>query len=148
METVANKLPIGIQDFETLITEGYIYVDKTRYLVDLINAGRVYFFSRPRRFGKSLTTTTLKALFEGKKELFRGLYAEEFLNRPDFRPSPVIRLDMSKITTDMGLEIIIESILQQIKISADNFNVEIVDGISPGMAFQSLIINVYKKYGE
>jgi hypothetical protein len=148
METVTRKLPIGIQDFETIITEGYTYIDKTRYLVDLIDRGRVYFYARPRRFGKSLTTTSLKALFEGKKELFKGLYAEEFLNRPSFRPSPVIRLDMSLITTDKGVDIIEKSILQQIKILAGNFGVEIVDDISSEMAFQSLIINVCKKYGE
>jgi hypothetical protein len=70
------KLPIGIQTFERLREEGYLYVDKTKYLVDLIDNGKFYFLSRPRRFGKSLTISTFDALFSGKKELFRGLAAE------------------------------------------------------------------------
>ena len=94
------KLPIGIQDFEKLRQGGYLYVDKTKYLIDLIDSGAVYFLSRPRRFGKSLTISTFDALFSGKTKLFEGLYAEEFLNRPDYKISPVVRLDMSKTTTD------------------------------------------------
>jgi len=77
----------------------------------MIDNGKIYFFARPRRFGKSLTVTALDALFAGKKELFKGLYAEEFVNRPNFQPSPVIRLDMSKVTTNMGIEALEESIL-------------------------------------
>ena len=89
------KLPIEIQDFENLRQEGYLYVDKTKHLIDLIDRGKVYFLSRPRRFGKSLTISTFDALFSGKAELFKGLYAEEFLNRPDYKISPTVRLDMS-----------------------------------------------------
>ena len=58
MENRKLKLPIGIQTFETIRTEGYQYVDKTKYLTDLIDAGRIYFLARPRRFGKSLTIST------------------------------------------------------------------------------------------
>ena len=90
------KLPIGIQTFEKLREKGYLYVDKTKYLVDLIDSGNFYFLSRPRRFGKSLTISTFDALFSGKRELFEGLAAEEFFERPDYRPYPVIRLDMSE----------------------------------------------------
>ena len=68
-----QKLPIGIQDFENLRQEGYLYVDKTPYLLDIIDTGKVFFLSRPRRFGKSLTISTFDALFSGKKELFKGL---------------------------------------------------------------------------
>ena len=68
-----RKLPIGIQSFENLREDGYIYVDKTQYVYNLVHTGKVYFLSRPRRFGKSLFLTTLKAYFEGKKELFTGL---------------------------------------------------------------------------
>mgnify|MGYP000057641158 CR=1 FL=1 len=67
-----QKLPIGIQDFVNIREDGYLYVDKTRYLVDIIDRGKVFFFSRPRRFGKSLTISTFDALFSGKKELFKG----------------------------------------------------------------------------
>ena len=96
MENKRLKLPIGMQTFEDLRTEGYVYVDKTKYLVDLIDTNKIYFLARPRRFGKSLTISTFDAIFSGKKELFKGLYAEEFMNRPDFKTSPVIWLDLSK----------------------------------------------------
>ncbi len=71
------KLPVGIQTFEQLIRDGYVYVDKTKYLIKLIDSGKVYFLSRPRRFGKSITISTFNALFSGKKELFKGLCAED-----------------------------------------------------------------------
>ena len=72
-----RKLPIGIQDFESLVTDGYLYVDKTKYIWDLVTTGKYYFLSRPRRFGKSLLLSTMRAYFEGKKELFEGLYIGE-----------------------------------------------------------------------
>ena len=65
------RLPIGIQTFEEIIREGYIYVDKTRYLIDIIDSGKVYFLSRPRRFGKSLTVSTFDALFSGEYIVFQ-----------------------------------------------------------------------------
>ena len=64
-----RKLPIGIQDFEYLRTNNFLYVDKTHYIFQLMQDGEPYFLSRPRRFGKSLFLSTLKAYFEGKKEL-------------------------------------------------------------------------------
>ena len=68
-----HRLPIGIQDFRTIRDDGCYYVDKTPIIRRLVNEGRHYFLSRPRRFGKSLLVDTLKSLFEGKEELFRGL---------------------------------------------------------------------------
>ena len=97
----AQKLPIGIQSFEKIIKEKYIYVDKTRYIVQLLK-GQVYFLSRPRRFGKSLFLSTLAAYFRGQKELFKGLYlekAEEELARQEGREAwqeyPVLYLDLN-----------------------------------------------------
>jgi hypothetical protein len=87
-------LPIGIQDFETLRSGGYIYVDKTEPIYRLTNVAKYLFLSRPRRFGKSLLVSTLKAIFEGKKELFGGLWIEE---RHPFTPHPVIHLDFSQL---------------------------------------------------
>lgn len=68
-----RKLPIGINDFEELRNNGYIYVDKTEYIYNLIQNGKVYFMSRPYHFGKSLLLSTIKAYFEGKHALFNGL---------------------------------------------------------------------------
>jgi hypothetical protein len=67
-----RKMPIGIQDFEDIRTNGYVYVDKTAYVYRLVTEGKPYFLSRPRRFGKSLFLSTLKAYFLGKRELFEG----------------------------------------------------------------------------
>ena len=71
-----RELPIGIQDFEKLRTRKLLYIDKTQYVADLLQGGGVYFLSRPRRFGKSLFLSTLAAYFEGKRELFEGLFLE------------------------------------------------------------------------
>ena len=72
-----RRMPIGTQDFEKLRNFGDYYVDKTQYIEKLVSTGNVFFLSRPHRFGKSLFLSTLKAYFEGKKELFEGLYIEK-----------------------------------------------------------------------
>ncbi len=93
-----RKLPIGIQSFENLRKDGYIYVDKSEYIYSLVHTGKVYFLSRPRRFGKSLFLTTLKAYFEGKKELFTGLKIESLeKDNPDaWKKYPVIYLNFAQ----------------------------------------------------
>lgn len=73
-----SKLPIGIQSFEDLRRNQYLYIDKTRYIGQLLDSGKVWFLSRPRRFGKSLFVTTLEAYFRGQKELFDGLFLQEY----------------------------------------------------------------------
>ena len=90
-------LPFGYQVFRNIRNEGAVYVDKTRYMTTLKKLGQVVFCARPRRFGKSLTVSTLDDLFSGRRELFRGLAAETLLDSPSFVPRPVIRLDMSRI---------------------------------------------------
>ena len=75
-----QNLPIGIQNFENIRLKNYLYVDKTKQILNLIEKGECYFLSRPRRFGKSLTLSTLEAMFQGKAELFKGLYAEEWVS--------------------------------------------------------------------
>lgn len=69
--------PIGIQNFEDLRRNGYIYVDKTALIHRLVRTGKYYFLGRPRRFGKSLMISTLEAYFQGKRELFKGLGIEK-----------------------------------------------------------------------
>ena len=70
---ISRKLPIGIQIFENIRREGYLYVDKTAFVWRMASTGKLYFLSRPRRFGKSLLLSTFEAYFEGKKALFEGL---------------------------------------------------------------------------
>ncbi|MDD6381569.1 MAG: AAA family ATPase [Lachnospiraceae bacterium] len=69
-----RKLPVGMQDFNDIRTKDYLYVDKTQYVWKLASGSKSFFLSRPRRFGKSLFTSTLECYFSGKKDLFRGLY--------------------------------------------------------------------------
>ena len=91
---IRRKLPIGLQTFRQIIEEGYYYVDKTGLALDLVEAGKYYFLSRPRRFGKSLLLDTLKDLFEGHQDLFKGLAAE---TRWDWsRKFPVIHLSFGE----------------------------------------------------
>ncbi len=88
-----RKLPLGIQTFREIREGGYYYVDKTGYIRRLVDGGKHYFLSRPRRFGKSLLVDTIKELFEGGEELFRGLAAEA---HPVLSAGhPVVRLDFS-----------------------------------------------------
>ena len=88
------KLPIGIQDFEKIRKDNYMYVDKTERIYRLITEGSYYFLSRPRRFGKSLLITTLKAIFLGKRELFKGLAIDSKADW-DWTPRPVLHLDLN-----------------------------------------------------
>lgn len=74
MELSGRRYPIGIQNFEQLRTRNCVYVDKTELVYKLVNTDQIYFFSRPRRFGKSLLVSTLEAYFQGKKELFEAGY--------------------------------------------------------------------------
>ena len=148
MEKKKLKLPIGIQTFEKLRAGGYVYVDKTKYLVSLIDTGEIYFFARPRRFGKSLTISTFEALFSGKKELFKGLYAEEFLNRQDFKPNPVIRLDMSRVTANKGIEGVEESILKLTGEAANKLDIKLSDTQLTGVLLSELISAVAKKHKQ
>ena len=94
-ETNDRRLPAGIQSFEKIREEGYLYVDKTDLIWKLANNGMTYnYLSRPRRFGKSVLVDTLQAYFEGKKELFEGLKVMDL--EKDWKHYPVIRLDMSR----------------------------------------------------
>lgn len=94
---MSRKLPIGLQDFEGLRDDGYVYVDKTEYIYSLAHDGKCYFLSRPRRFGKSLLLSAMRAYWEGKKELFDGLAIErlEEGNENAWRSYPVFYFDFN-----------------------------------------------------
>ena len=92
-------LPIGVQSFDKLRQGNYLYVDKTKRLQELATSSTWCFLSRPRRFGKSLTLSTLDAMFSGKAELFKGLATEKWVEEQAGHPSPVLRLDMAHYLT-------------------------------------------------
>ena len=87
------KYPIGIQDFEKLRTNGYSYVDKSRFVYKLATEGKYYFLSRPRRFGKSLFLSTLEAYFQSKKELFKGLAIYDL--ETEWKKYPIFHIDLN-----------------------------------------------------
>ena len=109
---MSNKIyPIGIQNFESLRQDGYFYIDKTALIYQLVKTGRYYFLSRPRRFGKSLLVSTLKAYFQGKKELFTGLAMEKL--EKDWITYPILHIDLNieKYDTAESLDNILEKSL-------------------------------------
>ena len=99
-----RKYPIGIQNFESLRKDGYVYVDKTALVYKLVNTGRYYFLSRPRRFGKSLLLSTIEAYLQGKRELFEGLAIERL--EKEWTKHPILHLDLNteKYDTPEALE--------------------------------------------
>lgn len=107
MEGTFRRYPIGIQNFEDLRNNDCVYVDKTELIYRLANTNKVYFLSRPRRFGKSLLVSTLEAYFQGKKELFKGLMMEQL--EKDWTAYPIFHIDFSgsKYLTANVLEAVI-----------------------------------------
>ena len=98
-----RKYPIGLQSFREIVTGGYVYVDKTEKIHELVSSGKYYFFSRPRRFGKSLLLSTLKELYSGNRELFKDLWIE---NKWDWtRQNPIINIRFASLNYEKkGLE--------------------------------------------
>ena len=146
MMTMMRALPIGVQDFVQLRQDNLLYVDKTARLLELIKNGRRYFLSRPRRFGKSLTLSTLGAMFSGRKELFKGLAAEQWVIQQSEKPSPVLRFDMSTIDAASSEEIK-QSLKETIERLAEDFSLTIRSRTLGGM-FIDLIRKIQKQCGQ
>ena len=125
-----KKYPIGIQDFRELRIGNYLYVDKTKQIYDLIEHGKYFFLSRPRRFGKSLLLSTIKYLFQGEKELFKGLWID---GKFDDQPYPVLHFSFSTLGyQDIGIK---EALYQALNTQAEFFNIELTKkGIGPRFA--------------
>jgi hypothetical protein len=138
-----QKLPLGIQTFSEIRKQNYLYVDKTEDIFRMIDAGKYFFFSRPRRFGKSLLLDTLHNIFEGNQSLFKGLWIE---NKIDWKPYPVIRIDFGRVVSRDGN--LIDALLKEISRNADRLGVTITNLNSPSIAFGDLLDKVYLKYGE
>ena len=107
------KYPIGIQDFEKIIQNGYVYVDKTDLIYKLVNEGHVYFLCRPRRFGKSLLVSTLKYYFQGRKDLFKGLAIDSL--ETEWKEYPVFHLSFGtgNFTESQTLRQILEDYISE-----------------------------------
>ena len=149
VNAMLQKYPVGIQDFEKIRSQSYLYVDKTSFVYEMANWGGYYFLSRPRRFGKSMLISTLDCLFQGKKELFKGLYIE---NKWDWEQTyPIIRISFSNIGhKELGLKDAIQSRLNEIakthSITLENHGIsqtfkELIEKLSQINKVAVLIIN-------
>ncbi len=133
---MAKKLPLGLQDFRGIIEDGYQYVDKTRYLHRLATSGKYFFLSRPRRFGKSITVSTLHELFLGSRALFQGLWIE---SRWDWanKIRPVVKLSLKDVNFEQrGLE---EPLAERIAEIGDRNGIEL-HAVSARDKFRELLI--------
>lgn len=143
-----KTLPIGIQDFVSLRQRNYLYVDKSARLLDLINSGERYFLSRPRRFGKSLTLSTLEAMFSGHSDLFNELAAYEWVNKQTVKPSPVIRLDLSSLSSYSNAEELNHSIVRRLENIADDNDIQLKTEAKSDEMFYQVIRKLCKHRGQ
>ena len=135
--------PIGIQTFETIRNNDYLYVDKTRYIYEATHPGRYVFLSRPRRFGKSLLTSTFDTYFSGRKDLFKGLAIEKL--EKEWKVYPVLHFSLA--SAKMGT---VEDLHVQLRIQLERN--EERHGIHADITniserFQNLVTSLYKKMG-
>jgi hypothetical protein len=140
-------LPLGLADFENLREKQAVYVDKTGYFPDIEKAGQFVFCARPRRFGKSLTVTTLDAFYSGRKDLFQNLAAEKDMCSPNFVACPVVRLDMSAVAGSNSAIILQNRIMRHLGIVAERHQVSL-RGEDFADAFSCLIQDIHKATGQ
>lgn len=143
-----QKLPVGMQNFESIRKQGFLYVDKTQRIVDLVENGTRYFLSRPRRFGKSLTLSTIEAMFQGKTELFEGLYAEQLVRSQSSNPRTVLHIDMSGISGYKNDEEFEKSFISYLKDYTYINDIDVKERSDTGDFLRSIILNLYKNHGE
>ena len=142
--TALKKLPIGIQTFSEIRQEGYLYVDKTPQVRQLVEQGKYYFLARPRRFGKSLLVSTLQALFEGRRELFSGLAIEPVWDW-DTR-YPVIKISFGGVARDLPeMKALVAAILRS---NQQRLGIECHETPSGGVWLKELIEQARQKYGQ
>jgi hypothetical protein len=139
-----RKLPVGIQSFEFLRTEGYLYVDKTDLIYQMVTTGKPYFLSRPRRFGKSLLLSTLEAYFQGKKELFHGLAIEKL--EQNWFEYPVLHLDLNAEKYD-SQERLVNKLESQLRRWEEIYGITDIDS-SYSIRFTNVIRGAYEQTGR
>lgn len=140
------KYPDGIQTFQKIRNEGYIYIDKTSLVFSLVNRASSYvFLSRPRRFGKSLLISTLQAYFEGEKDLFKGLEIEK--REKLWTRYPVVRIDLSTAGDALDREQLYLKLGNLLEENEARLGIAPNDTL-PGERLYSLVRRVYDKYGQ
>lgn len=139
-----RKYPIGIQTFADIRNDGYVYIDKTHCVEQLVKSGKFYFLSRPRRFGKSLLISTLLSYFEGKRELFKGLHIDR--DDVEWVERPVIRLDFNAELYN-GVDAIYSIINRQLSRYERKYGLE-ANTDTVNARFENLIQGAHEKTGH
>ena len=139
-----KRLPVGIQTYSEVVDMDCLYVDKTEYICKMVKLSKYIFLSRPRRFGKSLLVSTLQAYFEGRRELFKGLYIDSV--EKEWVSYPVLRLDMS-LGKHMEKEQLERYLLNILEENEKRFGLS-SNLIDPNVRLKNLIANVYEKTGK
>ena len=138
------RYPIGIQTFENIIEDGFVYVDKTDLIYSLVNEGKVYFLSRPRRFGKSLLISTLKCYFEGRKELFKGLKIDKL--EKEWNVYPVLHLSFGG--QNFPEPYTLDKVLDEFVSEAESIYGKGQFAQTLGSRFKAVLGNAHKKTGK
>ena len=139
------KYPIGIQSFERIIEDGYVYIDKTDLIYSLTHGGSIYFLSRPRRFGKSLLVSTLKNYYLGNKELFKGLKIDRL--EKDWNVHPVFHVDFNGANfTQAGvLETMLDDYIDKWE---KQYDIHTDPGLGVGLRFRDILCAVHEQTGR
>ena len=139
------KYPIGIQSFERIIEDGYVYIDKTDLIYSLTHGGSIYFLSRPRRFGKSLLVSTLKNYYLGHKELFKGLKIDRL--EKDWNVHPVFHVDFNGANfTQAGvLETMLDDYIDKWE---KQYDIHTDPGLGVGLRFRDILCAVHEQTGR
>ncbi len=140
-----RRYPVGIQTFSRIRSEGYVYIDKTDLMWRMTRVSPYVFLSRPRRFGKSLLTTTLRSFFEGRRELFEGLKVMEM--EKEWRCYPVIHIDVSRVKGQKNEDLLTNALKKQLKPYTECYGSD-PDELTPGLLFDGLIRRAYQQTGE
>ena len=138
------RYPIGEQSFELLRREGFLYVDKTEYIGKLIDAGKYFFLGRPRRFGKSLFLSSLKCFFEGKRELFNGLYVDTMDWSWERYPVLYLDLNISQYKENTDLDEVIEYHLRKWE---EEYKIDVKEKVI-SLRFANIIECISKRTGK
>ena len=138
-----KKLPVGIQTFRKVINEGYLYVDKTKDIYPIVDGGGVYFLSRPRRFGKSMTISTLAAIYRGEKHLFEGLWIYDKWNWE--KKNPIIHFSFNEI--DYKYNSLEDSINKELDANLANYDIVLSENSLP-RRFKEALEKLNEKLGR
>lgn len=138
------KYPIGIQDFEKIITDSYVYVDKTALIHRLVTTGTIYFLSRPRRFGKSLLVSTLECYFKGKKELFKGLAIESL--EKEWAEYPVFHIDFNG--DDFTKSGVLEDVIEKFLVDQEDIYGKNPNSRTTGSRFKDILQAAHRQTGR